>query len=139
MHNDLDERRRYDPRNRQSRYDQADDGRQQYASTEDHQDAYADDPHATYAEDQQGHYAEAEHGHYQAEQPVYEDVPERRSRLVPILTIVAGDPDRRDRRRRGALLPRRVRRLRTAVGGPVHRDGDPPFPRRPPRPMRIRR
>lgn len=89
MHNDLDERRRYDPRNRQSRYDQADDGRQQYPSPEDHQEAYAEDPHATYAEDQQDHYAEAEHGHYQAEQPVYDDVPPRRSRLVPILAIVA--------------------------------------------------
>ena len=89
MHNDLDERRRYDPRNRQSRYDQADDGRQQYANPEDHQEAYAEDPHAAYADDQQGHYAEPEHGHYPPEQPVFEDEPARRSRLVPILTIVA--------------------------------------------------
>jgi invasion protein IalB len=88
MHNDLDERRRYDPRNRQPRYDEADDGREQYAA-EDHQHAYAEDPHAAYADDQQGHYAQAEHGHYQAEQPVYDDVPARRSRLVPVLTIVA--------------------------------------------------
>jgi invasion protein IalB len=83
MHNDLDDRRRYDQRNRQPRYDETDDGQQHYANAEDQHDPYAEDPRGRYAEADHGH------GHYQEEQPVYEDVPERRSRLVPILTIVA--------------------------------------------------
>lgn len=82
MHNDLDDRRRYDQRNRQPRYE-AGDSHQQYADAGGDHDAYAEDPH--------GHYAEADqrHGHYQDEQLAYEDVPERRSRLVAILAIVA--------------------------------------------------
>lgn len=83
MHNDLDDRRRYEQRSRQPRYETGDSRHQHYADTEDHHDPYAEDPHGHYAETDQGQ------GHYQDEPPVYEDEPERRSRLVPILSIVA--------------------------------------------------
>jgi invasion protein IalB len=91
MHNDLDERRRYDQRSRhqQPRYEEPDEGHQDYGDPQ--QDPYAGDP--------QGQYAEADHGQFHQgyqdpgagyqEQPVYEDPAPRRSRLVPILSIVA--------------------------------------------------
>ena len=82
MYNDLDDRRRYDQGDRRSRYEEADDGQQTYDDAQ---------SHAQYAEDHQSGYAEVDHGHgrYQDDQQQYEEVPERRSRLVPILTIVA--------------------------------------------------
>lgn len=82
MYNDLDDRRRYDQGDRRSRYEEADDGRQTYDDAE---------AHPQYAADQQPAYAEVDHGHgrYQDDHLHYEEAPERRSRLVPILTIVA--------------------------------------------------
>jgi invasion protein IalB len=84
MYNDLDDRRRYDQGTRRPRYEQADDGgEQQYDD--------GDDQHGQYAEDHQGGYAEPSHGRarYQEDQQFYDDEPERRSRIVPILTIIA--------------------------------------------------
>ena len=82
MYNDTDERRRYDQGGRRARYQEP----------EDHGDAYAEDHDGTYAEDP-GAYAEEDgrHDPYQAadEQPAYDDAPPRRSRLVPILAILA--------------------------------------------------
>jgi len=82
MYNDLDDRRRYDQGDRRPRYEQPDDGHQTYDDAE---------PHARYAEEQQPVYAEVDHGHagYQDDHQRYDESPERRSRLVPILTIIA--------------------------------------------------
>ncbi len=82
MYNDLDDRRRYDQGDRRSRYEETDDARQTY-----------DDAEAApqYAEDHQAAYAEADHGHggYRDDHQPYDETPEPRSRLVPILTILA--------------------------------------------------
>ncbi len=89
MYNDLDDRRRYDQGDR--RYDQGD-RRSRYEEADDGQQGYDEpDPHAQYAEEHQPGYAEVDHGHgrYQDDHQRYDEVPERRSRLVPILTIVA--------------------------------------------------
>jgi invasion protein IalB len=81
MYDDLDERRRHDQRGRQPRHEEADNG-QHYEGGEDPRGTYADDSHAGYAE--------GEHGQYLDPHAGFEDeVPERRSRLVPILSIVA--------------------------------------------------
>ena len=69
---------------RQSRYEEADDGRQTLRRTP--RTTHANTPRTTHAA-----YAEADHGHgrYQDDHQHYDEAPERRSRLVPILTIVA--------------------------------------------------
>jgi invasion protein IalB len=95
MHNDLDDRRRYDQRSRrqQPRHEEPDDARHDLA--EHQHDAYAEDPHGHYPEagHDQPHAAFPEHGYQEhaeyQEQAGYEEPAPRRSRLVPILTIVA--------------------------------------------------
>ncbi len=83
MYNDTDERRRYDQGGRRARYQQP----------EDHGEHYAEDQHAGYADEHDAYAADdGGDGHYavEHEHPVYDDeAPPRRSRLVPILSIVA--------------------------------------------------
>ena len=89
MYNDTDERRRHDPKNRRQRYQ---------APPEDQDGHYEDggeyEQHGGYPVEHHG-YAEDDaplgHDQYdqQQEAPLYDEPPRRRSRLVPILTIVA--------------------------------------------------
>ncbi|MBN9023836.1 MAG: hypothetical protein J0H08_17455, partial [Rhizobiales bacterium] len=83
MYNDTDERRRYDQGGRRARYQEPEAHGESYAEEQQH--AEYDDQHGAYAEDDGGHHAryEAEHD------PASYDEPPRRSRLVPILSIVA--------------------------------------------------
>ena len=85
MYNDLDDRRRHDQRGRQPRHEEGDEG-QYYEGGEDYGGTYADEAQGGYAQAEHGQ----DHGHYQDPHAGFEDeVPEPRSRLVPILTIVA--------------------------------------------------
>jgi invasion protein IalB len=84
MYNDTDERRRHDQSSRRSRYQAPHDEAPPYpAEDEAHQGEYAD---------HQGGYDEtdADRGVYQEQpEPLYEDPPAARRRLVPVLAIAA--------------------------------------------------
>ena len=88
MYNDTDERRRDHQNSRRQRYRApAEETEERYQGGDEY------DQHGTYAGEQQG-YAESDseaHAHYDQPQdaPLYDEPEARRSRLVPILTIVA--------------------------------------------------
>jgi invasion protein IalB len=77
MYNDVDDRRRYEDGDRRPRSEDADDGRARYDEGDDGRGRYAED------DDGRGRYDDVD------SRQGYDEPPERRSRLVPILTIVA--------------------------------------------------
>ena len=83
MYNDLDDRRRYDQGDRRSRYEETDDGHQTYDDAEAHA---RNTPRITMPAMPRPITGTGGTGTITS---TYEEVPERRSRLVPILTIVA--------------------------------------------------
>jgi invasion protein IalB len=85
MYNDTDDRRRYDDAGRRHRYEEPDEGRQDYEQEQAVQGGYG----SLGYEPENHAYVEADdHRHY-GHDPQYDEVPQGRSRLVPILTIVA--------------------------------------------------